>query len=267
MSAQVFHRLSGVVAIIGTGLVLASCSHTAPVTTAATATASNKPVSQTITQTYHSIRTLGISGPVKLTLNSKAKHNSLLSFKRDAQYALNISKHGKRLNVYANSDQPVKVNLNSSTLHKIISYGNSSINAKNFTAKQLSIYSYGNSQVTLNGRVQLNRGVAKNNGRITVSWVNSNKLTVRASDDAKIKLSGVAKRVYAKLGGQSQLQARYLRANKMNVRTTNNASAKINPQHALYAFASGKSNVYYYHRPKHLTRYTKGHGNVLLITK
>ena len=79
----------------------------------------------------------------------------------------------------------------------------------------------------------------------------SNTLTVNSGGQDGIYLVGVvAKTLYARLSGRAVLQAQYLRVTHVHVQTKNSASTYVLPLVTLWAFASGRADIYYIHLPQ-----------------
>ncbi|EKE00589.1 MAG: hypothetical protein ACD_21C00323G0004 [uncultured bacterium] len=140
---------------------------------------------------------------------------------------------------------------------------NATINAKNFKTAGLNVLAKNNGTINLEGQYAVNKLYQLGNGRINISWIDSEKLFIDSDSKGPIYLAGIVNSMVIKLTHNAYLDARYLRAQKASVFTTDNARADVLVLDTLGAFAIDKSNIYYYKRPPHFTVVTKGKGNVL----
>jgi hypothetical protein len=140
---------------------------------------------------------------------------------------------------------------------------NATVSSKNFKTAGLSINAKNNGTINLEGQFAIDKIYQRGNGRINISWIDSNNLFIDSDSGGPIYLAGTANNMTIKLTRDSQLDARYLRAQKASVLTTDKARADVLAIDTLGAFAVDKSNVFYYKRPHDLTVLTKGSGNVL----
>ena len=148
-------------------------------------------------------------------------------------------------------------------LNKITVADNATINAKKFKAKKLTIIAHHNGTINLEGHYGINQIYQRGNGRINISWINSDKLYVDSNSKGPIYLAGVANSITTKLIEHAQLDARYLRAQNASILTTDHAQADILVLNHLWAYAIENSCINYYKRPKKITVVTKESGNVL----
>ena len=150
-------------------------------------------------------------------------------------------------------------------LSRIQAYDATSITAKDFNAKQLSISTNNSGSIKIDGKVGLQRITAAGPGIVNIRWIDTKSLVVSAKGGAKIKLAGVAQQMRARLTGHSELDGQYLRCQHVIVQTRKYAQAKVTAIKTLRAFALGNSNVYYYKNPEKISRYTSSSGSILQL--
>jgi len=148
-------------------------------------------------------------------------------------------------------------------LKKIAVTDNAVVNAKDFQTTDLTIIAKNNGAINLEGQYIINRIYQYGNGRINIDWINSDRLFIDSHSSGPICLAGTVNSMIAKLTHNASLDARYLRAQKASVFTTDTAQADITVLDTLEAFATDRSNIYYYKRPRNITVVTKESGNVL----
>lgn len=148
-------------------------------------------------------------------------------------------------------------------LKSITVAGNSAVDAKDFKTSSLTVTAKDNGTINLDGQYIIDKIFQCGNGRIDISWINSDSLFVDSLSSGPIYLAGVVNDMVVKLMHNAQFDARYLRAQKASVFTTDNARADILVLDTLGAFAIDDSNIFYHKRPQKLTVVTKGSGNVL----
>jgi hypothetical protein len=155
----------------------------------------------------------------------------------------------------------VKVSM--SYLDNLYLQGQSFVRGSNIRSHGLCIDANGRSYVLLNGVVDVHQIFANDNSRISIQWVDNNDLQVEGRDYSHIYMAGVAKLLHARLSGKSSLDAKYLRARTVLVQTIDNAVAEVLAIKALYAFANGCSDVYFYKRSRYIFMSSQLSGNVL----
>lgn len=158
---------------------------------------------------------------------------------------------------------PIHVTVSTPYINSLNLSGNSSLIAHNIRTQGLFINAHNHSYVLLTGYVDVNKIIVDGDSYVSVRWVNSDELTVRARQNGRIFIAGVARVLKARLYDCSHLGARYLRAPTVLVQTWNNSSASVLATYSLSAFANDQSNIYYYKTSPSYLEYTQFSGNVL----
>lgn len=154
----------------------------------------------------------------------------------------------------------VKVRLNK--LNKLSTYGRSSVVGRIHTS-HLKIHAENRSKIKLHGLIALRELVTDGKANVNIKELNSQKLAIIARGNSKVHLSGRVIHMVARLRQYAILNSQDLKAKTVMVQTKGFSTAMVFPTKSLRAFASDHSNIYYYKKPKNLTRNTKGSGNVL----
>jgi hypothetical protein len=148
-------------------------------------------------------------------------------------------------------------------LKSITVAGNAAVNAKNFKTAGLTVIAKGSGTINLEGQYSIDKIYQSGNGKINISWIDSDNLFVSSSSSGSICLSGTVNSMVAKLTNKAYFDARYLRVQIASVFTTDEARADILALDTLGAFAVDSSNIFYYKNPRNLTVVTNHSGNVL----
>lgn len=157
----------------------------------------------------------------------------------------------------------IHVSLSTDNLRLLETSGSVHLIAGKYNGANLRISAVGNASVKMTGVVGISSISQQGNGKIEISWVQSNDLNIIAEGRGLLLLSGVAKKVYARLADGAVLDAKYLRTKNTAIVATDNASAYVVAEKNLDAYAGVNSNIYYYERPKHINVVTRDSGNVL----
>lgn len=166
--------------------------------------------------------------------------------------------------LYVKGDASINViKITAPELKNITVTDNARVSSKDFSTRNLTIIAKGNGEVNLEGRLNVGRIFQFSNGRMNISWIDSDRLFLSGHGSGPIYLAGIADDVVVKLVKNSFLNARYLRTQKASVFTVNSARAEVLVIDDLDAFAIDKSSIYYYKRPEQLTVVTRASGNVL----
>jgi hypothetical protein len=138
--------------------------------------------------------------------------------------------------------------------------------SKDIRSYGLVITAEGQDSVVLDGVYNVSKIIASGDSYVSIRWINSNKISINACECAQVFLAGVAKVIEARLGDAAYLDAKYLRPHIALVQTSGEAVAEVLSINSLYAFAEGRSNIYYFKRPRNqYLEYTSLSGNVLRL--
>src|SRR3990172_6740123 len=165
--------------------------------------------------------------------------------------------------LYTSNNNAVKIT--APELRDITVVDHATISSKDFKTKKLSITAKDRGTVNLEGNFNVDNISQFGDGRINISWIDSDKLLIKSYGSGPIYLAGVVNNMSAKLTRNADLDARYLRVQNANIIATDSAQAEVSVLDALDAFAIDKSNIYYYKKPKQLTVVTRASGNVLQL--
>lgn len=166
-----------------------------------------------------------------------------------------------------NKKQPVEISVEvSSALKNIVASGQVSVTTDKLNLPKLIVGADSSSAITLSGKFGLYSLVATGPGKVKVDWVDTPNLTVLCSDSGNVVLAGTVDTMQADIKGHCVMDAQYLRVKTLlNIKTDDFAKALVLPIGALRAYARGNSNVYYYKKPKHITKSTYDSANVLQL--
>lgn len=149
-------------------------------------------------------------------------------------------------------------------LKNITVLDNTVLKAKNFKTKKLSLVAEDDATISLEGRYNIDKIHQNSSGKINITLVDSNNLSVISNASGPIYLVGSVNKLDARLTDHTLLNARYLRTKIATLFATDNARADIFVIDKLTATAYDRGNIYYYNKkPESLTVKTKDSGNVL----
>lgn len=158
----------------------------------------------------------------------------------------------------------VRVNLHD--LKSLRVDGRVTIIGNNVHSTGLNLRANSTGNISLNGRMTVNKINNRGPNHITLRWVKSHNLTINSSA-GRLTLAGSVQQMQVKLRNNAALDAQYLRAQRINVQTKGTAIAKVLPIYSLHAFATEHSQIYFYNAPKYISRYTRSSGNILQLGK
>jgi hypothetical protein len=121
----------------------------------------------------------------------------------------------------------------------------------------------GNPKVQLSGNVSLSKLDVKGGGWLSLYWIKSRNLTIKASEGAKIQLAGAVNRLEVELWDFAQFKGRYLRAQRSFVKTHNKSVAEISTVNHQSNLATDASDIYYYNIPNTRADFMGLQGSVL----
>lgn len=149
------------------------------------------------------------------------------------------------LSLRAQGSGQINLCTNKLNLKSLYSNGNKSIIFHNILSSNLKIETHNSHNVIIQGIVSLSKINSTGNGNLSVYWINTPYLTINASGDEKIKLTGIAKTLDAKLSKNVRLLTSQLIAQRGFIKTENQAQATVNIKNTLHAIAKDKSVIYY----------------------
>ena len=100
-------------------------------------------------------------------------------------------------------------------------------------------------------------------GRLSLYWVKSRELTIRARGKSFIQLAGVVDKLDVELWGQAHFGGRYLRAMRSFVKTHNQSVAEISAVKRQHTLASDTSDIHFYNIPTMKADFMANNGAVL----
>jgi len=116
----------------------------------------------------------------------------------------------------------------------------------------------------ISGFINLRKLIASGHSVVNVIWVNAEKITVNAKDQAQIFLGGVAKWGSLTATQNAEIDVRYLRVNTVFAHAKDSSQIGLVALNELNAYAVDQAQIYYYDRPDIiLSRYWRQNGTVL----
>ena len=99
--------------------------------------------------------------------------------------------------------------------------------------------------------------------QLSLNWVSTPALILRAKDKAFVQLAGVTHKLDAVMCDQSRFQGRYLRAKHAYVKTFGTSVAEISALKVQHTLASDGSDIRFYALPVMKTDFMAFNGSVL----
>ncbi len=161
------------------------------------------------------------------------------------------------------SRRPALVKVKMYRLNKLKVYGHASVQGTNIRSNGLVIKTQTTGNVTLNGKLFVDKVKNKGPGNVSLRWIKGDNISIKAEGTGRITLTGTARKIKVDLEDHAKLNAKALRVKDVMVKTDDYAIARVSAINSLSAFAEDHSNIYYYNTPRHITRYTKNSGNIL----
>lgn len=124
----------------------------------------------------------------------------------------------------------------------------------------------GYAKVYVNGNVNLRQLVVGNNAQLSLYWLNTHDLSLKATDNARICLAGIVGTLETEASQASWINARYLRAAQVFAKSYNRARIDLHPTCALNALACDQSGIYFYRNPRFQAPYVQCTGSVVTMT-
>ena len=246
-------------------LLTASC---AAITTATAAAKPHRPLSIKKQFSVRPFNNIHINGGVNVRLRYAPSSSPRVQEAGRGIQALRVSVHQNTLTLKAPSGKlqsslPQVTLTLTQPLHSLTVQGIADVSARDLRSKNLNILLKGPGHIALSGRLNTKQVWQTGGGYVELTGVRGGDISIKLSELATTSLKGRVKMLTARLSNSSTLEAKKLRANTVFVKTAGNALARVFPVQSLRAFASGQSQVFYYHTPKFVTENTSKSGNVL----
>lgn len=158
----------------------------------------------------------------------------------------------------------VKINSNG-PLSSLRLAGATHLTGYNINSYGLTIETQDQAGVKLQGNLRLDSVLMNGSGGVSLSSISGSHLNISGFGANRLFLAGRVDILDAHLGNAVRLAAMQLPARLVYVQTQDNASADVWPEQALYAFASGNSNIFYTHVPDVTAGHSQDMGNILLL--
>lgn len=217
-----------------------------------------------------SFSAIHVTGRVEVLINgtrSKNRGDTFFKINHPQQIAARIRHHILYLRALSNASpnaKPPIVNVHLYRLNKLDVFGQASIVGNHIRSNGLYLHADTTGNITLNGKLLVERIRNYGPSRIHLRWVTGKKIRIR-SDAGRMIIAGSAGQVRIKLRNHAKLDAQYLRAKHVLVQTRDFSVASVLPVISLRAFATDFSHVYFYKTPEYISRYTNRSGNVLQL--
>ena len=121
----------------------------------------------------------------------------------------------------------------------------------------------GKPKVRLGGTMNVSAIDIAKGASLTLYWIKSKVLTVRAKDNTFIQLAGVVEHLDVELWGTAQFKGRYLRANRAFVKTHNKSLAEISAVKRQHTLAKDISDIQFFNIPVMKADFMANNGAVL----
>lgn len=126
---------------------------------------------------------------------------------------------------------------------------------------QLSIID--SNRVQLTGVININQLNLAKKARLTMYWIKSNALIIRAQERAFMQLAGVVGKLDVELCNFAHFNGRYLRSNTAFIKTHDRSIADIAVVSHQHTLATDTSDIYFYNLPGMRTDFMAYDGSVL----
>jgi|GEM_PF-1935922 len=215
------------------------------------------------------VDTVKVSGTLHVFLRS-AKHTGHITLKGKGASHVIKQVRGHVLTLvapsYDGATYPASVVVSlPKPLRRVVALSGAQVIGRHLATSKLSVAMDGVSIVDLGGIVNLESADLLGDSNLYLEWVKSPHLTLRQGGVSAVHLAGKVGFFDAKLMGRSTMYGQYLNAKTVFVSTDDNAMAYVSPINNFRAFAKGRSNIYYFTRPKHQTDQAKLHGNIFFL--
>jgi len=149
-------------------------------------------------------------------------------------------------------------------LHRLDIIGNSLIDISGINSRDLQINVIrGNPKLLLSGTANITNLGLQGNVWLSMYWLKSDRMVVRAKQHAKIQFAGIVNRLEVELWGHAHFKGRYLRAQRSFVRTHGHSIAEISSVNHQSTLSLDASDIYYYNLPATREDFMAYDGSVL----
>ncbi|MBT4804014.1 MAG: hypothetical protein HON78_03300 [Legionellales bacterium] len=221
------------------------------------------------TQHWQAIKTdayknINIDNNVRLLIDPKSKNNTMVYYPW-----VSATVDGDTLTLTSTESTTEKYNVILSSIDNVSTIsvkGNSEIKGKGLKHKNktLDIYTYGSSNVELEGMINLNRLEQASSGTTKLLWVDSKHTTINIYSGVA-DLAGTTKNANIWAYGNSSLKAAHLRSTNTWISASDNNNSYINPIGYFYAHANKDATIE--HRGNYTTIAQVVNNNANLIYK
>lgn len=171
--------------------------------------------------------------------------------------------HTSALDLYLANEGTTKLG-GSLGLHQLIIAGNGFTDISGINSRSLQVqFLYGSPKVQLTGLANITALNMKDKAWLSMYWLKSDVLTIRAKDQAQIQLAGTVNRLDVELWGHGHFKGRYLRAQRSFVKTHGRAIAEISAVNHQSTLATDSSDIYYYNLANTREDFMAFNGSVL----
>ena len=121
----------------------------------------------------------------------------------------------------------------------------------------------GKSRVKLSGVLDVSSLTMSGNSWLSMNWIKSNVLKVRAKGKAFIQMAGIANTLDLALMDKARFNGRYLRSTNVFVKTFGHSVADICALETQHTLASDASNIFFHKLPEMKADFMAWNGSVL----
>ena len=217
---------------------------------------------QAITTT--SYKNIKADNNIHILIDPKSKNNTMVYYP-----CVSATVNGDSLILTSIKDTTEKYNVilkSIDNVSTISAKGNSEIRGKGIKHKDktLDIYTYDNSNIELEGMINLNRLEQASSGTTKLLWIDSEKATINVLSGVA-DLAGTVKNVNIWAYGSSSLKAAHLRSTNTWLSASGDNHSYVNPIGYFYAHADGRALIE--HRGNYTTIAQVVNNNANLIYK
>lgn len=149
-------------------------------------------------------------------------------------------------------------------LHRLDTKGSGVVEISGINSRDLQINVLsGNPKLLLSGAANLTNLALAGDAWLSMYWVKSDHLAIKAKEHAKIQLAGVVNVLEVDLWDRAHFKGRFLRAQRSFVKTRGHSTAEISSVNHQSTLATDASDIYYYNLPNTRQDFMAYDGSVL----
>lgn len=149
-------------------------------------------------------------------------------------------------------------------LQKLVVVGKDNLTEiSGINTRNLQLYLTGSPRLQLSGVINLSNIMIKGKAKLSMYWVKSDVLTIRAKDHAELHLAGAVNKLDVELWDYALFKGRFLRAQRSFVKTHGHSTAEISSVNHQSTLATDASDIYYYNLPNTREDFMAFDGSVL----